>query len=168
VFDSADPESPSDRASSDGRSTETEDERIALRCHRRELRLLDSFVASGEFRSRSELMRCALREFLRARALADFPTARAEVPGSADEAVSVRLRRDEAETLRAYAELVANGSSLGDVVAQLVRRGALEAKVEDLVASARRSRRRSGEERARLDSLLESGEELERRGVVGR
>lgn len=144
-----------------------EDQRIALRCNRKELQLLDSLVANGEFESRSELMRTALHEFLRSRALtlvtsrpAPRPTDLVEVP--------VRLRNAEAETFRAYGNLVANGRDLGDVLAELVRRGDLELKVSELVERARRSRREDAEARERLDALARSGDDLERRGVVGR
>ncbi len=128
---------------------------------------MDSFVTSGEFGSRSELMRSALREFLRARtqsAVLDPPTDR---PTGAGETL-VHLRLDEVETFRSYGELLANGQALGDVLAQLVRRGALELKVSELVASARSAVRQAAEARAQIASLEDSGRDLERRGVVGR
>jgi len=125
---------------------------------------LDSFVANGEFRSRSELMREALREFLRSRALAG-----AMIPGDADTVeISVRIRRDELETFAAYGELVANGAQPPEVAAQLLRRGALELKVAELVAGARQSVHRSAEERQQLKGLRATGAELTRRGIVGR
>ncbi len=141
-----------------------EDERIALRCNRKELQLLDSFVASGEFRSRSELMRAALHGFLRERT-----KDAGSVPGvSSDETVPVRLRHDEIGELATYGELVANGTVLPDLLAQLVRRGALELKVSELVARSRQSVRESAEERSRLRALERSGADLARRGIVGR
>jgi Arc/MetJ-type ribon-helix-helix transcriptional regulator len=141
-----------------------EDERIALRCNRKELQLLDSFVASGEFGSRSELMREALREFLRARAASG-----AMLAGEGETVpVSLRLRRDELESYATYARLVADGASVPSVLASLVRRGALEAKVAELVANARHSVERSAERRQQIEGLTRSGEELARRGVVGR
>jgi Arc/MetJ-type ribon-helix-helix transcriptional regulator len=141
-----------------------EDERIALRCNRRELQLLDSFVASGEFASRSELMREALRQFLRGRAFSG-----ALVPGDADAAeVPVRLRRDELVEFATYGEQVANGQPLSSVIAELARRGAVELRVSDLVERARRSVRLSAEARQRLEALDASARELARRGVVGR
>ena len=70
-----------------------EDERIALRCNRRELQLLDSFVANGEFRSRSELMRKALLDFLRLRAMTAVTTPVAPSEDGLVE-VSVRLRQE--------------------------------------------------------------------------
>jgi Arc/MetJ-type ribon-helix-helix transcriptional regulator len=144
-----------------------EDERIALRCNRRELQLLDSFVLTGEFRSRSELMRAALREYLRARALpAVQPPVGAAPTGIAE--VPVRLRNDEVETYSAYGDLVANGQPLADVLATLVRRGGLELKVPDLVAQTRTQKHQAEENRAQLEGLRETGDKLARRGVVGR
>ena len=167
MFDNAPPgrTRPAPEPADDRRGPE--EERIALRCTRKELQLLDSFVADGEFRSRSELMRAALREFLRTRAaavatppVAPRPTDLVEVP--------VRLRAAEVETFRDYASQVANGRELGDLIADLVRRGELELKVAELVERARRSRREGEEARQRLDELARSGADLERRGVVGR
>jgi Arc/MetJ-type ribon-helix-helix transcriptional regulator len=144
-----------------------EDERIALRCNRKELQLLDSFVANGEFGSRSELMRAALRDFLRGRAQSTVLTAPAAGPSGTVE-TTVRLRPDELNEFRAYGENLANGQRLDDVLAQLVRRGALELKVTELVTQARLAVRKANEERLRVEQLEESGRDLERRGVVGR
>jgi Arc/MetJ-type ribon-helix-helix transcriptional regulator len=141
-----------------------EDERIALRCNRKELQLLDSFVASGEFASRSELMREALREFLRARALSG-----AMIPGDTDSVeVPVPIRRDEFEQFREYGECVANGLSVENTLALLVRRGALETKVAEQVAAARDSRRRSVESREQALGLERARTGLTRRGIIGR
>jgi Arc/MetJ-type ribon-helix-helix transcriptional regulator len=167
VFDKA-PRRASTPADEAGRSrVGPEDERIALRCNRRELQLLDSFVASGEFRSRSELMRAALLEFLRVRSLGAVPASPA-ASGDRLVEVAVHLRPDEAETYRAYGRMIANGSELADVVAQLARRGEIELKVGELVERARRSVRGAAETEAELRALQESGEELSRKGVVGR
>jgi Arc/MetJ-type ribon-helix-helix transcriptional regulator len=144
-----------------------EDERIALRCHRKELQLVDSFVASGEFRSRSELMREALRDFLRARALTAVDGVAARPVRGLIE-VPVRLRSDEVETLRAYGELNGNGRDLADVLAELVRRGELEAKVGELVERSRSAVRSANANRERLRELRDTSEELERKGVLGR
>jgi Arc/MetJ-type ribon-helix-helix transcriptional regulator len=144
-----------------------EDERIALRCHRKELQLVDSFVASGEFRNRSALVREALRDFLRARAL----TAVASVPTRSERdlvEVPVRLRSDEVETLRAYGELNGNGRDLADVLAELVRRGELETKVGELVERSRSAVRSANARGERLRELRDTSEELERKGVLGR
>ncbi|HKS59842.1 MAG TPA: ribbon-helix-helix domain-containing protein [Thermoplasmata archaeon] len=144
-----------------------EDERIALRCNRKELQLLDSFVLTGEFRSRSELMRAALREYLRARALPAVQPPVASSPTAATE-VAVRLRNDEVETYTAYGELVANGQPLPDVLASLVRRGGLELKATELVSQARAQKHLAEESRAQLNGLRDSAETLARKGVVGR
>jgi Arc/MetJ-type ribon-helix-helix transcriptional regulator len=168
VFDkaSSEPASRSREPKEDRRGPE--DERIALRCTRQELQLLDSFVVSGEFRSRSELMREALRAFLRSRALpAVIPLASGSPPEGLVE-VPVRLRAAEAETYRAYGTLVANGRELPDVLAELVRRGDLELKVTELVERTRRTVREERSSTEQLGALARSGEELERRGVVGR
>lgn len=144
-----------------------EDERIALRCNRRELQLLDSFVSNGEFESRSELMRVALHEFIRTRTESAVPTPPTPTPTGLLEA-PVRLRQDEVEAFREYGALVANGQPLNDVLAQLVRRGALELQVSELVARARGAVRKAAEERAQVQALETSGRDLERQGVVGR
>ena len=144
-----------------------EDERIALRCNRKELQLLDSFVANGEFRSRSELMRQALREYLRARALSSITTPSApDAQGLVE--VPVRLRPDEVATLSEYTTLVGNGRTLGDVLADAVRRGELELKVGELVQRHRGQLREAAEARAQMSALERSGRDLERKGVVGR
>ncbi|MGC2289643.1 MAG: ribbon-helix-helix domain-containing protein [Thermoplasmata archaeon] len=144
-----------------------EDERIALRCNRKELQLLDTFVSSGEFGSRSELMRTALREFIRARTESAVLTPPNPAPTGLIEA-PVRLRQDEVETFQEYGALVSNDQPLNDVLAQLVRRGALELQVSELVARARGAVRKAAEERAQVKALETSGRDLERQGVVGR
>jgi Arc/MetJ-type ribon-helix-helix transcriptional regulator len=158
------PETP--HGADDGRIG-PEDERIALRCNRKELQLLDSFVANGEFRSRSELMRRALQEFLRARAMSAVTIPAARAPGDLVE-VPVRLRSEEVEAFETYAAHVANGQTLGDVLAQAVRRGEVELKVSELARRARSQIQEAAENRASLSSLKRSAEDLERRGVVGR
>ena len=158
------PEAP--QGADDGRIG-PEDERIALRCNRKELQLLDSFVAHGEFRSRSELMRRALQEFLRARAMSAVTIPAAASVGDLVE-VPVRLRSEEVEAFQTYAAHVANGQTLGDVLAQAVRRGEVEMKVSELARRARGQIQEAAENRASLSSLKRSAEDLERRGVVGR
>lgn len=143
-----------------------EDERIALRCNRKELQLLDSFVVTGEFKSRSELMREALREFLRARSLVAVAPVPSDPTGVRE--VPVRLRNDEVEGYTAYGELVANGQPLPDVLAMLVRRGGLELKVPELVQQARTQKRQAEETHTRIAGLRESAETLARKGVLGR
>jgi Arc/MetJ-type ribon-helix-helix transcriptional regulator len=143
-----------------------EDERIALRCNRRELQLLDSFVANGEFRSRSDLMRVALREFLRARARSAVDAPSVAPPGHVE--VPVALRVEEVETYQRYADLIANRQPLGDLLAQLIRRGDLELKVTELVRRARESLKEAVEARNQVAALNRSAEDLERKGVYGR
>jgi Arc/MetJ-type ribon-helix-helix transcriptional regulator len=167
VFDSASEPSSARRPGKPGARAGPEEERIALRCTLKELQLLDSFVASGEFSSRSELMRAALREFLRARTMSVVATP-AMRSASGEVEVPVPLRSDEVETLSQYGILVSNGQPLSAVLAELVRRGALELKVSELVARARESVQHSREERASLGALERSGKELERKGVLGR
>lgn len=144
-----------------------EDERIALRCNRRELQLLDSFVANGEFRSRSELMRKALLDFLRLRAMTAVTTPVAPSEDGLVE-VSVRLRPEEVEAFATYARLVGNGRSIPDVLAEAVRQGEIALKISELAARHRTLAREAAETRAALGSLKRSAEDLERRGVVGR
>jgi Arc/MetJ-type ribon-helix-helix transcriptional regulator len=165
VFDKApNPRSETPRATSPEERPGPEDERIALRCNRKELQLLDSFVANGEFASRSELMRAALREFLRVRALSG-----AMIPGDTDAVeVPVTIRRDEYEQFCDYGDAVANGLTVENTLALMVRRGALENKVAEQVAAARESRRRSVESREKAQGLERARSELTRRGVIGR
>ncbi|HKV90129.1 MAG TPA: ribbon-helix-helix domain-containing protein [Thermoplasmata archaeon] len=167
MFDKPPRRDPEEPERSAGGRIGPEDERIALRCHRHELQLVDAFVASGEFRSRSQLMRAALREFLRARALTAVASAPSRPVRGLTE-VPVRLRADEVETLRVYGELNGNGRDLADVLAELVRRGELEAKVFELVERSRTAVRNAEANRERLRELRGSSEELERKGVLGR
>ncbi len=145
-----------------------EDERIALRCNRRELQLVDSFVANGEFRNRSELIRQALHAFLRDRATSAVAAPAPSGAATGLVEVPVRLRAEEIETYRAYGELVSNGQQIEDLLALLVRRGELELKVVETVARSRASVRDAAEAKQRIRELGRSAEELERRGVVGR
>ena len=112
-------------------------------------------------------MRSALHEFLRARAAETTLTpAAAQAPGLVE--VPVRLRPEEVETFADYATHIANGRPLADVLAEAVRRGEVELKVSELVQRSRQQRAQAGEARASLNVLSRSGEDLERRGVVGR
>jgi Arc/MetJ-type ribon-helix-helix transcriptional regulator len=147
-------------------SEETEDARIALRCNRSELRLVDSFVTSGEFESRSELMRSALHAFLRSRALSAAPSPPVDAEGLIE--VPVRLRPDEYAVFETYARHVANGRPVRDLLAEIVRRGESELKVQELAARARATVREAVESRAQAGALQESAKDLERKGVVGR
>jgi len=166
VFDNA-PNGKPARASASGNRTEgSEDARIALRCNRKELQLVDSFVANGEFPTRSELMRAALHAFLRARAMPTAPTPLVDAEGYIE--VPVRLRPEEVATLETYARHVANGIPVRDLLAQLVRRGESELQVQELAARARATVREAVETRTQVGALQESGRDLERKGVVGR
>jgi hypothetical protein len=78
------------------------------------------------------------------------------------------LRPEEVEAYAAYGSLVGNGRSVADVVAELARRGELELKVADLVRAKRQLAHDAAETRAQLGALRRSGEDLERKGVVGR
>jgi Arc/MetJ-type ribon-helix-helix transcriptional regulator len=166
VFDNAQKrKSPDVRA--EGTTEEgSEDARIALRCNRGELRLVDSFVTSGEFATRSELMRAALHAFLRSRALSAAPAPAVDADGYLE--VAVRLRPEEYAAFETYSRHVANGRPVRDILAEIVRRGELELKVQELVARARATVREAVETRSQVGALQESGKDLERKGVVGR
>ena len=166
MFDNA---SKRERSPSQGerdRREGTEDARIALRCNLKELRLVDSFVASGEFETRSELMRAALHAFLRSRATSTVPTPPVDAEGFIE--VPVRLRPDEYAAFETYARHVANGQPVRDLLAGIIRRGEAEMKVHELVARARATVREAVETRAQAGALQESAKDLERKGVVGR
>jgi len=145
---------------------EPEDARIALRCNRKELRLVDSFVSQGEYSTRSELMRAALHAFLRSRAMSTAPTPPVDAEGFIE--VPVRLRPEEYAALETYAHHVANGRPVRDLLAEIVRRGEMELKVNELVQRARATVREAVETRTQVGALQESGKDLERKGVVGR
>ncbi len=145
---------------------EPEDARIALRCNRRELRLVDSFVTNGEFSTRSELMRAALHAFLRSRAMSTAPAPPVDAEGLVE--VPVRLRPEEYAAFETYARHVANGRPVKDLLAELVRRAEMELKVNELVQRARATVREAAETRNQVGALQESGKDLERKGVVGR
>ncbi len=166
MFDNApDPAKERVRAP-EARREEPEDARIALRCNRKELQLVDSFVASGEFPTRSELMRAALHAFLRSHAMSTAPTPPVDAEGFVE--VPVRLRPEEYAALETYARHVANGRPVRDILAEIVRRGEMEMKVHELVQRARATVREAVETRTQVGALSESGKDLERKGVVGR
>ena len=167
MFDNA-PETGSERSRAQNASRkEAEDARIALRCNLKELQLVDSFVASGEYPTRSELMRAALHAFLRSRATPTAPTTPAvDAEGLVE--VPVRLRPEEYAALETYSRHVANGRPVRDILAEMVRRGEMEMKVHELVHRARATVREAAETRTQVGALSESGKDLERKGVVGR
>ena len=166
MFDNA-PERVEKRTrASETRTGDPEEARIALRCNRKELRLVDSFVTNGEFSTRSELIRAALHAFLRSRAMSTAPTPPVDAEGLVE--VPVRLRPEEYAALETYAQHVANRSSVKDILAEIVRRGEMEMKVHELVQRARATVREAVETRTQVGALGESAKDLERKGVVGR
>jgi Arc/MetJ-type ribon-helix-helix transcriptional regulator len=166
VFDNAPKRNPKRSRVPEAVPEEPEDARIALRCNRKELRLVDSFVSQGEFSTRSELMRAALHAFLRSRALSTAPTPPVDAEGFVE--VPVRLRPEEYAVLETYAQHIANGRAVRDVLAEIVRHGEMELKVNELVQRARATVREAVETRTQVGALQESGKDLERKGVVGR
>ena len=127
---------------------------------------MDSFVTNGEYPTRSELMRAALHAFLRSRAMSTAPTPAVDAEGFIE--VPVRLRPEEYAVFETYAQHVANGRSVRDVLAEIVRHGEADMKVREHVERARATVREAVESRTRVGALQESGKDLERRGVVGR
>ncbi len=166
MFDRASKRKSAPSRDADVREEGTEDARIALRCNLKELRLVDSFVANGEFETRSELMRAALHAFLRSHALSTAPSPPVDAEGFVE--VPVRLRPDEYAAFETYARHVANGRPVRDLLAEIVRRGEAELKVRELVARARDTVREAVESRTQAGALQESAKDLERKGVVGR
>ena len=166
VFDNASRRASRASIEQAARGEEPEDARIALRCNRKELQLVDSFVSNGEFTTRSELMRAALHAFLRSRAMSAAPTPVVDAEGLIE--VPVRLRPEEYAALETYAQHVANGRSVRDILAEIVRRGEMEMKVHELVQRARATVREAVETRTQVGALGESAKDLERKGVVGR
>ena len=151
---------------SDRSAGNDDDARIALRCNRKELELLDSFVAHGEFESRSELMRAALHAFVRSRAMSAAPTPRVDAQGLVE--APVRLRPDEYASLAAYAKTVGNGRPLGDLLAELVRHGEAKLGLTEVLERSHEAVRDAASAREKVGKLQESSKDLERRGVVGR
>ena len=166
MFDNAPEQKRKGAPAPEARREEPDDARIALRCNRKELRLVDSFVTNGEFATRSELMRSALHAFLRSHAMSTAPTPAVDAEGFVE--VSVRLRPEEYADLETYARHVANGRPVKDLLAEIVRRGEMELKVHELVHRARATVREAVETRTQVGALGESAKDLERKGVVGR
>ena len=156
-----------DRASGPEASRQDrEDARIALRCNLRELRMVDSYVASGEYATRSELLRAALHAFLRSRAMSSTPTPTVDADGLVE--VSIRLRPEECVAAEAYARHMANRMELRDALALVFRYGEERLEVGRHAVRQRELTREAAEARARVGALSESGRDLERKGVVGR
>jgi hypothetical protein len=166
VFDNA-REGKEDRASGPEASRrDREDARIALRCTLAELRLVDSFVASGEYPTRSELLRAALHAFLRSRAMSGTPTPPVDADGLVE--VAIRLTPEECAAAEAYARHMGNRAELRDTLALIFRYGEEKLEVHKHAQRGRERNREAVEARARFGDLSESGRDLERRGVVGR
>jgi Arc/MetJ-type ribon-helix-helix transcriptional regulator len=166
VFDNA-REGKEDRASGPEASRrDREDARIALRCTLSELRLVDSFVTSGEYATRSELLRAALHAFLRSRAMSSTPTPAVDAEGLVE--VPIRLTPEECAAAEAYARHMTNRAELRDALALIFRYGEKELEVREHARRVREQNREAVETRARVGELSESGRDLERKGVVGR
>jgi Arc/MetJ-type ribon-helix-helix transcriptional regulator len=166
VFDNAPNGKKARSLEPDAPRHDAEDARIALRCNRKELQLVDSFVASGEYPTRSELMRAALHAFLRSRALSTAPSPAVDAEGYIE--VPVRLTPEEHAEFEAFARHVNNRHDVKDALAQLVRRGALEMKVTELAQKARAQQRDAAHARTQADALAEKARDLERQGLVGK
>lgn len=166
MFDNA-RDGKKDRASGpEATRRDREDARIALRCTLSELRLVDSFVSSGEYPTRSELLRASLHAFLRSRAMSSTPTPAVDSEGYVE--VAIRLKPEEDADTIAYARHVMNNADVRDALAQIFRYGEKDAKVHDLAQHARERNREAVETRTRVGELSDSGRELQRKGVVGR
>ncbi len=166
MFDNA-RDGKEDRASGPEASRQDrEDARIALRCNLSELRLVDSFVSSGEFATRSELLRAALHAFLRSRAMSTTPTPPVDADGLVE--VAIRLKPEECDAAEAYARHMANRMELRDALALVFRYGEEQLEVRRHALRMRERNREAAETRARVGDLSDSGRDLERKGVVGR
>ncbi len=166
VFDNARTDGTARRSEPATPGRDPEEARIALRCTLKELQLVDSFVSAGEFPTRSELMRAALHAFLRARTQATAPAPTVDADGLIE--IPIRLKPEEYATLVGYAQHVANGTRLSDVIALIFRHGEAEMKVRERLHRAREQSREAAETRTQVEALTDSGRDLERRGVVGR
>ncbi len=166
MFDDAPPGKEARSRGPEAPRHEAEEARIALRCSLKELRLVDSFVSAGEYPTRSELMRAALHAFLQARALSTAPNPPVDADGLIE--VPIRLKPEEYATLVSYAQHIANGARLSDVIALIFRHGESKMEVHEQVHRARDKLRAAAETRSQVGALSDSGRDLERRGVVGR
>ncbi len=166
MFDNA-RDGKEDRASGPEASRrDREEARIALRCTLAELRLVDSFVASGEYTTRSELLRAALHAFLRSRALSSTPTPPVDAEGLVE--VAIRLTPEECAAAEAYARHMGNRAELRDTLALIFRYGEKALEVREHARRVREQNREAVETRTRVGELSDSGRDLERKGVVGR
>ncbi len=166
MFDKA-PDGNGTRASgSEASRQEREDARIALRCTLSELRLVDSFVSSGEYATRSELLRAALHAFLRSRAMSSTPTPRVDADGLVE--VSIRLNPEECAAAEAYARHMNNRADLRDTLALIFRYGEEALQVRQHAKRGREQNREAVEARTAAGELSDGVRDLERKGVVGR
>lgn len=145
---------------------DAEEARIALRCTLKELRLVDSYVASGEYGTRSELMRAALHAFLRSRTMSSTTAPKADADGFVE--VPIRLTPEECAAADAYARHIGNRMELRDALAIIFRYGEHALKVDELTKRARDQARDAADTRSKVGELSESGRDMERRGFVGR
>ncbi len=143
-----------------------EEARIALRCTLSELRLVDSFVTSGEYTTRSELLRAALHAFLRSRAMSSTPTPSVDADGLVE--VTIRLKPEEYAAAEAYAHDMGNRAEVRDVLALAFRYGEEKLELRRHALRARELNREAAEARSAAGELSGSVEELRRKGVVGR
>ncbi len=165
MFDNA-PDGKKDRASGPEASRRDREERIALRCSLDELRLVDSFVASGDYPTRSELLRAALHAFLRSRAMSGTPTPTVDAEGLVE--VPIRLSPEEVAMVEDYARHIGNRMELRDALALVFRHGERGLGVTEQAQRGVERSRKAAETRNRLGTLSESGRDLQRKGVVGR
>ncbi len=148
------------------RRADPEDARIALRCHRKELELIDSFVANGEFESRSELLRAAMHALLRSRSLSAEVAPTRDSEGYVE--VPVRMRPHELAEWEAWASYMENGQPVRDVLARAIREIASGRHMRETIAYHREGAQQAAARQEQESALRESGKNLERKGVVGR
>ena len=166
VFDNA-REGKEDRASGPEASRrDREEARIALRCTLSELRLVDSFVSSGEYTTRSELLRAALHAFLRSRALSGTPTPPVDAEGLVE--VPIRLKPEECAAALEFARHMHNRAELKDALAFVYRYGEDALNVRKHAERVRELNREATERRTAVGDLSDSVSDLRRKGVVGR
>ncbi|HTT16164.1 MAG TPA: hypothetical protein VMH49_02230 [Thermoplasmata archaeon] len=143
-----------------------EEARIALRCTLAELHLVDSFVTSGEYATRSELLRAALHAFLRSRAMSSTPTPSVDADGLVE--VTIRLKPEEYAAAEAFARDMGNRAEVRDVLALAFRYGEEKLELRRHALRARELNRDAAQARTAAGDLSDSVEDLRRRGVVGR
>lgn len=166
VFDKVPSGEETRSSGSEAPRRDPEEARIALRCTLKELRLIDSFVASGDYGTRSELMRAALHAFLRSRTMSSTTTPPVDADGLVE--VPIRLKPEECAAADAYARHIGNRMELRDALAIIFRYGEHALKVDELTKRAHDQARDAAGTRERVGELAESSRDLARRGLVGR